>query len=209
MSLASVYNSEGSETEKKELKKELFGIKPNSYAVQLYVKAYLSNQRQGTVSTLTRATMSGGGAKPWRQKGTGRARAGSNTSPLWVGGGRAFGPHPRDWSLKIPHKIKRLALKSVFSDKAKEDRIKIIESINLEAPKTKVMADFFNKIGLQKRKCLFLVEEKDDNLYKSCLNLANLTYKRASLVNTYDIIANEYIVMTKKALETLEEVFAG
>src|SRR3972149_1037715 len=128
---ALVYDSEAKEVSKINLKKEIFGIEPDPQVVHQYVVAYLANQRQGTHSTLTRATMSGGGHKPWRQKGTGRARAGTNTSPVWVGGGQAHGPHPRDYTIKLPKKVKEIALKSALSDKAAEERIKIVEEIKL------------------------------------------------------------------------------
>ena len=207
---AVVYDSEAKEVSKIKLKKEIFGIEPDPHVVHQYVVAYLANQRQGTHSTLTRATMSGGGHKPWRQKGTGRARAGSNTSPVWVGGGRAHGPHPvRNYSINLPKKVKEQALKSALSDKAAENNIKVLEEIKLEQPKTKIMAAYFQKLGLEDKKILFLFEGKDENLLKSLRNLPRVHFQRAGLVNAYSILNSEVVVLTKKAHKALEEVLAG
>lgn len=209
MSQAVIYNPEGQEVSKVNLKKEVFGIKPNPLVVHQYVKAYLVNQRQGNAATKTRATMSGGGIKPWRQKGTGRARAGSNTSPIWVGGGRAHGPHPREFSINLPRKIKLLALKSALADKAQEKKIKIIEEPSFETPKTNSAVSILDKLGIKDHKILFLVEGKNDNLHKSFRNIAKLTYKRAGLVNAYDILNSDYLLLTKSAYESLQEGLAG
>lgn len=210
MKQVAVYNQEGAETSKVSLKPEIFGVEPNPAVVHEYVVGYLSNQRQGTHSTLTRATMSGGGRKPWRQKGTGRARAGSNTSPVWVGGGRAHGPHPvRDYTVRLPKNVARLALKSVLSDKASEEKIKIVEEIKLEQPKTKVMVSYLEKLGVRGEKVLFLYEGKDDNLLRSLRNIPRVEYQRASLVNAYSILASDVVIMTKKAHKSLEEALAG
>ena len=208
MTQAVLYSSEGAEVSKVNLKKEIFGIKPNPLVVHQYIKAYLANQRQGTVDTKTRATMTGGGTKPWRQKGTGRARAGSNTSPIWVGGGRAHGPHPRDFSVSLPRKIKLLALKSALADKALEKRIKIIEGLSFETPKTKTAVSILEKLGIKDNKILFLVEGRNENLYKSFRNIPKLTYKRAGLANAYEILNSDYLLLTKNAWESLEEGLA-
>lgn len=209
MPQAIVYDAEAKEVSKVSLKKEIFGIKPKPEAVHQYVVAFLANQRQGTHSTLTRAKMSGGGKKPWRQKGTGRARAGSNTSPVWVGGGQAHGPHPRDYTVKLPKKVKDVALKSSLSDKAAEDRIKVIEEIKLDKPSTKTMASYFEKLGLVGQKLLFLFEGKDINLVKSVRNIPYVKYQRAGLVNAYNVLNSEVLLLTKKAHKALEEVLAG
>lgn len=208
MHSAAVFDKEGNKIDTVALKEEIFGQKANSAVVHQYVKVYLANQRQGTVRRKTRAEVSGGGVKPWRQKGTGRARAGSNTSPIWVGGGRAFPPSPRDYRTDIPKKIKRKALLSALSDLAAENRVKIIREISLENPKTKTMAELFNKMIIRGSKILFLSEGKDENLHKSCRNMGNLVFKRACLVNPYDLLNCDFLVMTQKALESLTEVFA-
>jgi large subunit ribosomal protein L4 len=209
MLTAILYDGNGEQKESQQLDKRLFGHKTNLPVLHQYVKAYLSNQRQGTVKQKNRAEVRGGGAKPWRQKGTGRARAGSNTSPLWVGGGRAFPSVPRDFSMHIPKKMKRQALLSALSAKASENRIKIIEDLSFQTPKTKVMYELCNKLGISQSKILFLTERKDENLQKSCRNVGGLVNKRACLVNPYDILVCDYLVMTRDALNSLSEVFAG
>lgn len=205
---AVVFDQEGKEIDKLALQEQIFCQKPSLSAMHQYVKAYLANQRQGTVKRKTRAEVSGGGVKPWRQKGTGRARAGSNTSPIWVGGGRAFPPSPRDYHTDIPKKMKRKALLSALSDLASENRVKIIQEINLESPKTKTMAGLFDKMKIRGSKILFLFEGKDENLYKSCRNIEDLVFKRACLVNPYDLLNCDFLVITKKALESLTGVLA-
>ena len=146
--------------------------------------------------------------KPWRQKGTGRARAGSNTSPIWVGGGRAFPPQMRDYYSDLPKKMKRTALQSAFSALAADNRIKIIQELNLEKPKTKIISKLLEKMKLSGTKILFLTEGKDENLHKSCKNIKDLVFKRACLVNPYDLLNCEFLILTPKALGSLTEVFA-
>jgi large subunit ribosomal protein L4 len=208
MPSAFVYDKEGTKIDTLDLDQKLFGQKPNPSVLHQYVKAYLANQRQGTVKRKTRAEVSGGGAKPWRQKGTGRARAGSNTSPLWVGGGRAFPPQMRDYRINVPKKIKKLALVSVLSSKALENKIKILEQISLEVPKTKILVELLNKLKINGSKIVFLYEGIDENLYKSGRNIKGLVLKRASLVNPYDLLNSDFLIMTKKSLETVEKRFA-
>jgi len=208
MHSAVVFDKEGNQVNMLALKEEIFCQKPSLSLMHQYVKAYLANQRQGTVKRKTRAEVSGGGAKPWRQKGTGRARAGSNTSPIWVGGGRAFPPRPRDYYTILPKKMKRQALLSALSTIASENRVKIVHEISLGNPKTKTMAQLFDKMGMGGSKILFLSEGKDDSLYKSCRNIKNLVFKRACLVNPYDLLNCDFLVMTQKAFDSLTEVFA-
>jgi large subunit ribosomal protein L4 len=204
---AVVYDTEGKQKETFQLDGRLFGQKPNQSVIHQYVKAYLTNQRQGTVKKKNRAEVRGGGAKPWRQKGTGRARAGSNASPIWVGGGRVFPPVPGDRHTDVPRKMKRKALLSTLSALAAEKRVKIIEDISLEVPKTKVMAGLFQKLGIEGTRILFLTEGKDESLHKSCGNLKGVVHKRACLVNPYDLLTCDFLVITRKALESLTEVF--
>lgn len=206
---AVVFDKEGNQKDTLPLKEELFGQKPNLSVIHQYVKAYSTNQRQGTVKKKNRVEVRGGGAKPWRQKGTGRARAGTNTSPLWVGGGRAFSPMPHTYHIEIPKKMKRKALLSTLSAMASENRVKIIEDIGLDVPKTKVTAELFDKMGIGGSKILFLSEGKNENLYKSCRNLKGLVFKRACLVNPYDLLICDFLIVTKEALDSLTEVFAG
>jgi large subunit ribosomal protein L4 len=205
---AVLYDKDGNRKEDLELDRRLFGQKTNLSVMHQYVKAYLANQRQGTAKAKNRREVSGGGAKPWRQKGTGRARSGSNTSPVWVGGGRAFPPVPRDYRTSLPRKMKRQALLSGLSAAASENRVRIIEEVNLDVPKTKIISGLFEKLGVAGSKVLFLTEGKDENLRKSCRNLKGLVYKRACLVNPYDLLACDFVVLTRNAVDSLAEVFA-
>jgi large subunit ribosomal protein L4 len=208
MPSAFVYDKEGTKIDTLDLNTKLFGQKPNPDVVHQYVKAYLASQRQGTVKRKSRSEVRGGGAKPWRQKGTGRARAGSNTSPIWVGGGRAFPPQMRDYKIDLPKRMKRLALVSALSAKALENKIRILDQIQLEVPKTKTITELLNKLSMSGSKILFLFEGKDENLYKSGRNIKGLVFKRVSLINPYDLLDSDFLILTKKALENLEEVFA-
>ena len=203
-----VYDKEGTKIDTLYLNQKLFGQRPNPSVIHQYVRAYLANQRQGTAKRKSRSEVRGGGAKPWRQKGTGRARAGTNTSPIWVGGGRAFPPQMRDYRIKIPKKIKRLALVSALSSKALRNKIKILDHIFVEVPRTKTMVELLNKLRISESKIIFLFEGVDENLYKSGRNIKGLVFKRASLINPYDLLNSDFLVMTKKALERVEEVFA-
>jgi large subunit ribosomal protein L4 len=208
MPSAIVFDQTGNKIDTQILQAEIFSHKPNLAALHQYVKTYLANQRQGTVRRKTRAEVSGGGVKPWRQKGTGRARAGSNTSPVWVGGGRAFPPAMRDYGSDLPKKMKRNALLSALSDLAAENRVKIVQEFSLEKPKTKAVGELFHKMKIGGAKILLLSEGKDDNLYKSCRNIKAVVIKRACLVNPYDLLNCDYLVLTQKALASLSEVFA-
>ena len=208
MPSAFVYDKEGTKIDTLDLNEKLFGQKPNPDVIHQYVKAYLARQRQGTVKRKSRSEIRGGGAKPWRQKGTGRARAGTNTSPIWVGGGRAFPPQMRDYRIDLPKKIKRMALVSALSSKALENRIKVLDNVSMDVPKTKTVVDLLDKLKISRSKIIFLFEGMDENLYKSGRNIKGLVFKRASLINPYDLLNSDFLIMTKKALEKVEEVFA-
>ena len=203
-----VYNEDGAEVGSVELKPEIFEVEPNEAVVHQYVVNYLARQRQGTADTKGRAEVSGGGKKPWRQKGTGRARAGTTRSPLWRGGGTVFGPEPRDYGSKFPKQMKRLAIKSVLSSKAKSDKIRVIDQIKFDAPKTKNVAGMLGKLEISGRKCLILDEGRNDKLTLSCRNLQKVTYGRAALANGYELLNADVIVLTKAGLEKMHEVFA-
>jgi large subunit ribosomal protein L4 len=203
-----VYNQEGAEVGSVDLSARVFGIEPNEAVVHQYVTNYLARQRQGTASTKTRSDVSGGGRKPWRQKGTGHARAGTNSSPIWRGGGTVFGPHPRKYGSPLPKKMKRLAIQSVFSDKARAEKIKVIESIQLPEIKTRSVAAMLTRLELDGKKCLILDEGKNENLALSCRNLPGVKYSRASLANGYEVLRAEYVLLTKPGLEKVEEVFS-
>ncbi len=203
-----VYNQDGAEVGSVELKPEVFEIEPNEAVVHQYVVNYLARQRQGTADTKGRSEVSGGGKKPWRQKGTGRARAGTTRSPLWRGGGTVFGPEPRTYGSKFPKQMKRLAIKSVLSSKAKENQIKVLDQISFDAPKTKNVTGMLGKLELTGRKCLILDEGRNDKVTLSCRNLRKVVYGRAALANGYDLLNADVIVLTKAGLEKMHEVFA-
>src|SRR3972149_4014754 len=191
------------------LPKEVFGQTPNKDLLAQAIRVYQYNVHPKTAHTKTRGEVRGGGAKPWRQKGTGRARAGSNTSPIWVGGGRTFGPFQRNWKTTLPKKISRLALKSALSSKASEDKIKVLEELSLEQPKTKTIYALLQKLGISGSKILFLGDARKDNLCKSCRNIKNLTFRPAQVVNPYDLLNCEYLLLTRDSLKKLEEVFSS
>jgi large subunit ribosomal protein L4 len=208
MAKARVYDSSGGSDGEMELNPKLFDFEAKKYQVYQYVKTYMSNQRQGTHSTKTRAEVTGGGAKPWRQKGTGRARAGSNTSPLWEGGGVAFGPRPRSYYSAIPKKIRRNALRSVFSEKASEEKLVVVDLPELEKPSTRMVHQFIEALALAGKRVLILDENKESHFPLSVRNLPKVEYKRACLVNAFDLIRAEYVLVTKAGMQSIEEVFA-
>ncbi len=203
-----VYNHEGAEVGTVDLKSEVFGIEPNKAVVHQYVVNYLARQRQGNADTKTRRDVRGGGRKPWRQKGTGRARAGTSRSPLWKGGGTVFGPHPREYGSRFPKKMKRLAMQSVFSDKALDERIKVVDKAEFAEIKTRQVVAMLTKLDLDGKKCLVLDEGRNDNLSLSCRNIEGVKYRRAALANGYDVLDADYILFTKAGLEKIEEVFS-
>jgi large subunit ribosomal protein L4 len=202
-----VYNQEGAEVGTVELKPEVFGVEPNDAVVHQYIVNYLARQRQGNADTRTRTDVRGGGRKPWRQKGTGRARSGTIRSPLWRGGGTVFGPHPRLYGSKMPRKMKQLAIRSVFSDKARGERIKVLDKITLEEIKTRNLVGILDKLDLKGRKCVILDEGRNDNLHLSARNLQRVTYTRAALANGYDLLYADWVVITRAGLEKVQEVF--
>jgi len=204
---APLYNSEGNKVSDIELPDSLFGIEPHAAALHAYVRMYLAHQRQGTVKTKTRAEVSGGGAKPWRQKGTGRARAGSNSSPLWVGGGRAFGPRPRKYREKIPKKVKRLALRSALSLRAGSGNVHVIDDVAIDPPKTKAFVRILKNVGLEAGPLLFLTESKDVSIGRSVRNIRHVEHHRACLTNPYQVMKCENLLLTKAGLDKLVEAF--
>jgi len=202
-----VYSREGQVLREIELPEEIFEAEINQDLIYRNVVTYLANQRRGTASSKGRSEVSGSTKKPWRQKHTGRARSGTSKSPLWVGGGKSFGPSPRDYTKKLPKKMKRKALLSALSLKAKENKIKLVEDIQFEAPKTKKMAELLKNLELNEKKCLFIVPNSDQNMIKSCRNIATLETIYAKIVNTYTILKNDNLLMTPAGVELLQEVF--
>ena len=185
----------------------IFGITPNAVVMHMAVVNYLANQRQGTQSTLTRTEVSGGGKKPWRQKGTGHARQGSTRAPQWRHGGIVHAPKPRDYSYALNKKVRRLALKSALSDKALSGDIIVLDELKLEAYKTKVVADCLKAIGAGK-KTLIVLENNDAFAVKSIANIAGAKSAQVNTINTYDIINADTLVIVKGAVAKLEEVYA-
>ncbi len=202
-----LYNQEGAEVGKVELKPEVFEVEPSEALVHQYVVTYLARQRQGNASTKQRAAVHGGGRKPWRQKGTGRARAGTIRSPLWRGGGTVFGPSPRLYGNAMPKKMKKMAIRSVFAHKARADRIRVIDQIKLDEIKTKSIVSMLTRFDLTGKKCLILDENENQNCHLSCRNLPRVMYSRASLANGYDLLNADYVLMTRAGLDKVHEVF--
>lgn len=207
MAQARVIDMEGRKVASVDLPAGLFDIEPNQDVVLQYVNMYLANQRQGTHATLSRSQMKGGGIKPFRQKGTGRARQGTNISPLMPGGARAFGPHPRDYRQAMPIKMRRAALRSCLSSLAKDERVLVIDGGELDLPRTKTVARFLKGAGLDSNRTLILSEGKELNFALSCRNLPKVNYKRAANVNAYDLAHCDAVVFTKAGLAKAAEVF--
>ncbi len=206
MPKVAVYNMAGAQVGEMELSDSVFGIEPNEAVVHQVVKAQLANRRVGTASTKTRGMVRGGGRKPWRQKGTGRARAGSRRSPLWRGGGTVFGPHPRDYSIRLPKKVRRLALKSVLSDKVNNGEIVVLEALTFEEPKTKRIIEVLNALNVV-GKALVVTADGDINVTKSARNIPGVKPLRADFINVYDLLAYDKLVITKDAVAKVEEVY--
>jgi len=202
-----VYDMSGKLVGEIELPEAVFGIEPNKAVIHDVVKNHLANRRQGTQSALTRAEVSGGGRKPWRQKGTGRARQGSTRAPQWTHGGIVFAPKPRDYSYTLNKKSKRLALKSALSAKAAEAAIVVIDSIKMDAPKTKEFAAFLAAVGAEK-KPLVVTAAADQNVVKSGRNIPGCEVTFANLLNVYDIVNANKLVIDQEALAKIVEVFA-
>ena len=202
-----VYDMSGKLVGEIELSEAVFGIDPNGAAVHEAVKNHLANKRQGTQSALTRAEVSGGGRKPWRQKGTGRARQGSTRAPQWTHGGSVVAPKPRSYSYGLNKKAKRLALKSVLSAKVAESALVVIDAIKMDAPKTAEFAKFLKAVGCE-TKTLVVTAAADVNVVKSGRNISGCEVTFANLLNTYDVLNADKLVVDKAALQKIEEVFA-
>lgn len=206
---AKVYSvKDGSVVKTVKLPESIFNTEVNENVIYESVKEYLANQRQGTHSTKTRVEVSGGGRKPWRQKGLGRARAGTIRSPLWVGGGVTFGPKPRDYSYKINRKMKRSALKSALTLKAKEGKIFVITDSEMETPKTKVMADLTASMEIRKdQKKLFVFDKYVPIAYKSVRNMEGALPVMSHELNTFIVMNSDFVIITEEALKKINEVF--
>ena len=200
-----VYKQDGTKSgETVELSKDIFEIEPNDHVLYLAVKAYLANQRQGTHKAKERSEVSGGGKKPWKQKGRGGARAGTTRSPLWVGGGSIFGPKPRNYRQKLNKKVASLARKSALSYKAKANQIVVVEDFNFEGPKTKNFVSILDALKVKGKKTLLLTPGILDNVYKSGRNVAKVCVLEANKASAYDLLNNQVLLLQKSAVNILE-----
>jgi large subunit ribosomal protein L4 len=202
-----VVNMQGTKVSSVDLADSIFGIEPNAAVMHMMVVSYLANQRQGTQSALTRSEVSGGGRKPWRQKGTGRARQGSTRAPQWYHGGVVFAPKPRDYRFSVNKKVKRLAMKSAFSSKAQADEIIVIDAITLDEIKTAKVAAMLSAVGSE-RKALIVLPEVDEKVIKSARNIPGVKTAQVNELNVYDILNADKLIIAKDALTKIEEVYA-
>ena len=206
MSQIAVFDMAGKKVTDTELNDEIFGIKPNKAILHAMVVNYLANQRQGTQSTLTRTEVSGGGRKPWRQKGTGHARQGSIRAPQWTGGGVVFAPTPRDYSFKMNRKEKQAALKSVLTSKVQENKFLVLDELKFDAPKTKEMKKVIDALKVEK--ALVIVGKDSDNAVLSARNLEGVATASAETINVYDLLKYNTVIATKSSVAAIEEVYA-
>ena len=206
MTNVSVYNIEGKEVGSIELNDAVFGIEVNEHLVHMAVKSQLANNRQGTQSAKTRAEVSGGGRKPWRQKGTGHARQGSTRSPQWTGGGVVFAPKPRDYSFKMNKKEKRIALLSALTSRVSENKIVVLDSLTFGEIKTKNFANVMNNLKLNK--ALVVLNDNDQNVILSARNIPDVKVSLTNTINVFDILKYDTLVVTQDAVKTIEEVYA-
>ena len=206
MAKVSVLNMEGSEVGTIELSDAVFGVEVNEHLVHQAVLSQLANNRQGTQKAKTRSEVSGGGRKPWRQKGTGHARQGSTRSPQWTGGGVVFAPKPRDYSIKLNKKERRLAIKSALTTKVNENKIIVLDSFELDEIKTKKFVAVMN--NLKAEKALVVLNEKNDNVIKSANNVPTVKTALTNTINVYDILKYDTLVLTQDAVATIQEVYA-
>ena len=207
MPTVDVYNADGKVVSTMELNDSVFGVKVNKDVMHEVVVNYLANQRQGTQSTLTRTEVRGGGIKPWRQKGTGRARQGSIRAPQWVGGGVAIGPKPRDYSYRLNKKVKRLALKSALSSMVEESEIIVLDALDCKEFKTKQVADMLAKLNVTE-KALIVLPENDKKIVNSARNIRGVDATFVGAINTYEVLNHTKCIILKDAVEKLEEVYA-
>lgn len=205
MPKVALYNIAGKSVGEIELSEDVFGIEVNTAAMHAAVRAYLANQRQGTQSALTRAEVSGGGIKPWKQKGTGRARQGSTRSPQWRHGGVVFAPKPRDYRISLNRKVKRLALKSALTSKVNEKSIIVFDALDLSAPKTKEMVKVLSAVNVNR--ALVVLPEKNETVERATSNIQGVKTTLVGTLNTYEVLKYETLILTKDSLAKIEEVY--
>ena len=206
MANVSVFNMEGNEVGTMELNDAIFGAKVNEHLVHLAVVSQLANKRQGTQKAKTRSEVSGGGRKPWRQKGTGHARQGSTRAPQWTGGGMVFAPVPRDYSFKMNKKEKRAALKSALTSRVQANKLIVLDQLTMDAPKTKAMQNVLNSLNVNK--ALVVTKENDANVVLSARNIPDVKTALVNTINVYDVMKYNPVVLTKDAVAAIEEVYA-
>jgi len=206
MPTVGVFNKEGQKVGDIQLAEAVFGVEVNESAMHQVVLALLANKRQGTQSAKTRAEVSGGGIKPWRQKGTGRARQGSIRAPQWIHGGIVFAPKPRDYRVSIPKSMKKVAMKSALTSKVQDNEMIVLEALEMEAPKTKEMVKMLN--AFEAKKTLIVTAESNEAVYKSARNIEGVAVLPANNINVYDLLKFEKVIITKDAVSKIEEVYA-
>ena len=206
MANVAVYNMEGKEVGSLELNDAVFGVEVNEHLVHMAVLQQLANNRQGTQKAKTRSEVRGGGRKPWRQKGTGHARQGSTRAPQWTGGGVVFAPVPRDYSFKMNKKEKRAALKSVLTAKVQENKVVILDELKFDEIKTKAMVNVLNNVKAEK--AIVVLKENDEKVVLSARNIADVQTSLVNTINVYDILKHNTLVMTKEAVQAIEDVYA-
>ncbi|MGI6433825.1 MAG: 50S ribosomal protein L4 [Syntrophomonadaceae bacterium] len=207
MPKVAIYNMSGAQIGELEISDEVFGITPNQAVLHQFIKMQLNNRRVGTASTKTRAEVRGGGRKPWRQKGTGRARVGSSRNPLWRTGGIAFGPRPRDYSYVLPRKVRRLAMRSALSSKVLDNNLIVLDELKFDLPKTKAMLQTLDSLQVDK-KTLVVIADADENVIKSARNIPGVKPLAVDYMNVYDLMNYDVLLITKDAVARVEEVFA-
>lgn len=207
--LVDVYSQDGKKSGQVELPDSVFNVEPHEHAMYLAVKSYLAHQRQGTHKTKERWEVSGGGKKPWKQKGRGTARSGSSRSPVWVGGGTVFGPRPHKYRVELTKKMRRLARKSAFSLRARENAIVVVEDMNLSSVKTKQVATVLSNLGLSGEKVLQLIPTSNDNVLLSSRNIDKLTTMIADKVSAYHVLSSKKILLHRSAVDTIVNSFEG
>ncbi|MCL0043534.1 50S ribosomal protein L4 [Peptococcaceae bacterium] len=207
MPKVAVYNINGGQVGEIELNDAVWGIEPNKYVLHQAVVMQLASRRLGTHATKTRGMVRGGGRKPWRQKGTGRARHGSIRSPIWRGGGTVFGPHPRKYGFSLPKKVRRLAMKSALSSRVKSNDILVLDSLDMSVPKTKEMVKILSNLNIDK-KALIVTAEYNESVFKSARNIPYVTQLKADKLNVYDVLNHQKLIITKDAVAKIEEVLA-
>ncbi|MDP2871972.1 MAG: 50S ribosomal protein L4 [Bacillota bacterium] len=203
-----LYNQAGERLQEIDVSDVLFGVEGHDALIHSAVVRHLANGRQGTLDTKTRGEVSGGGRKPWRQKGTGRARAGSSRSPLWRGGGVVFGPHPRDFSLGMPRQARRLALRAALSAKARDGQVAVVQALSFSEPKTRMLVQALDGIAPH-RTTLLVTAEKDHNVVLSARNVPGIRAIEARNLNVYDVVKHEQVLLTQDALTRLQEVLVS